>query len=1199
MKLPQRFAVGLNKKIIGKCSPDKTSYSGAFRATKVNWTELAEHISKGHPWMPGILAANDRRWQHNVRFAECIAVDIDHGLTIEQALAHPFIAAHASLLIESSSSTPGHHKFRIGFRLPERVNGWEDVRIVFRYLVDLIGEADPACKDASRFFFGGLDRTARLLDEEACLPQSFVADALAWQAKEDEQHKKDALIAHAKAQKWIEENGSEPLEDAAEALKFINPYSPGENRYGTLVTMIGGVLNTFGTAGVQLLKGWGEQGDWGKSWDKVLRSIENSRPARPATINTLFYLAKEAGYKPARKKRSPNSGAGFSSTASKKTIETPDHKKPSPLTATPGYEMDYGYLPNHSEVLFPAMKLMRLIVMRSDCGTGKSRIVEGYVKWLKANSEDEIPVISAGHRTTLGEAQGEMFGIPFKTEINEYGNALGMSITLDSAHRKSAVRYHGDRTSSRTIFILDEADQCIDHMVGSKTDIKYVRQEVIEEICETGQRAAQVISVSAGLRDRHVEILQQSMGISEAETLRIVNTHKRDMGNVYRCYSDKEAWFLLDKKMSEGKKCIAKLSGAKTESIYSTKTAVAWFSSKRVLVLDHDAIHDPSNRETHLEAETIVRGTGGAYACEIIHTEDGIKPRLTEQKIISYLMHPDSWIRAERQSRIFAPYDLVVYTNSCGTGVSFEAGDFEYFGQIENGAGNIDDMMQSTARYRPIIERGIFAKANMQPSYGNGSSDPLKLQAGNDNNWDAQQWAIASANADWLPDNALLVEGNLGLLWRGYSYQMQAERNKQAHNYANEFFALLTEANYKVSDAIMPEWEALGKEGQNAFGDAVKKVKDANADADNAETSDRNVEGVDIKKLSDKRERTKEEQQQLKKLKAMDRYGLEADEVSPELIKREKKGMYRRLENRYYLEKGLKAAAERDAAKDRQTNERGRTWREDRLSGAQAYKHALQQQIGLDVLKAQLESGLVIHQYSPEVAALIEKMVESREQMKETFRTKVGEEVETFIDGKFITEIEVARPITIVKTMLKRLELDLKSAGTVQIDGKQVRIYSLIDLLDGENGPLIDYEKFVAHKDKSDREIISKAPPVIKAETIDAASDAGDDAVNHAVNNHAIVAIKSNREAGIALNTAHESGPNDSLTAAQSVVCFQYASADPEYCEGGVTAAAIESEPEPIDHFATQSDNPLADNYFDPDEHAALWGFHPAHQAAS
>jgi hypothetical protein len=171
---------GANFQIVGKTDPQSLSYSGAFRCVSGTLQDLADHIKQGHPWMPAQLNGNGKRWQSNANYAELAATDIDGGMTIAQALEHPFIRQHLALGVESASSKPDHHKFRLVFRYASPVVGWELIRLCNKYLIHLIGVADPSCKDASRFFFGAPGRVPFMLNESATLPESFVSDAQAW-----------------------------------------------------------------------------------------------------------------------------------------------------------------------------------------------------------------------------------------------------------------------------------------------------------------------------------------------------------------------------------------------------------------------------------------------------------------------------------------------------------------------------------------------------------------------------------------------------------------------------------------------------------------------------------------------------------------------------------------------------------------------------------------------------------------------------------------------------------------------------------------------------------------------------------------------------------------------------------------------------------------------------------------------------------
>ncbi|MEM1256749.1 MAG: DUF3987 domain-containing protein [Cyanobacteria bacterium P01_H01_bin.21] len=301
------FTIGVNTQIRGKCDADKLSSPSAFKLEEHTMASLAEHIGKGHPWMPGQLGDGGRRKKSNVVRADVLAIDVDDGFSIAQAKKHSFIKEHCGLGIESHNSRivskknpDGHDKYRLAFLLAAPIEGSELIEKCNQYLATLItvkGKpiADPACKDASRFYFGGKDRTPFILNEDVRLPESFVDDALAWH---DINQAFDLLESQAKRQQWEETPHEDLIKLAADALSHIAPYSPGGNRYPELFAMIAGVLNDLGVEGEDLLRDWDAgQGEWGDGgFDRILRSVRDSQTKRKATLGTLFYLAKNEGW---------------------------------------------------------------------------------------------------------------------------------------------------------------------------------------------------------------------------------------------------------------------------------------------------------------------------------------------------------------------------------------------------------------------------------------------------------------------------------------------------------------------------------------------------------------------------------------------------------------------------------------------------------------------------------------------------------------------------------------------------------------------------------------------------------------------------------------------------------------------------------------------------------------------------------------
>ena len=152
---------------------------------------LIDHaLYQGHPWSPGIFGGgNGNRAKSNVTEAQTLALDIDDGMTVDEALAHPFIAQYAAAVYPSASHQKPKEingemvacdRFRIVFILPEVVRNTDVYEKCVRWLMAQVPAADPACKDASRFFFGSSgDRSQQpfLVQPDAVLPPSVVTDA--------------------------------------------------------------------------------------------------------------------------------------------------------------------------------------------------------------------------------------------------------------------------------------------------------------------------------------------------------------------------------------------------------------------------------------------------------------------------------------------------------------------------------------------------------------------------------------------------------------------------------------------------------------------------------------------------------------------------------------------------------------------------------------------------------------------------------------------------------------------------------------------------------------------------------------------------------------------------------------------------------------------------------------------------------------
>ncbi len=87
--------------------------------TQLTIKELISHVRNGFPFTHHF--AGGRRNTDNFQGAELLIADIDKGMSLDEALRHPFIQEHATVIYTTSSHTDSHNRFRIVFALERRL----------------------------------------------------------------------------------------------------------------------------------------------------------------------------------------------------------------------------------------------------------------------------------------------------------------------------------------------------------------------------------------------------------------------------------------------------------------------------------------------------------------------------------------------------------------------------------------------------------------------------------------------------------------------------------------------------------------------------------------------------------------------------------------------------------------------------------------------------------------------------------------------------------------------------------------------------------------------------------------------------------------------------------------------------------------------------------------------------------------------
>lgn len=151
--LKRSLGLCINRKIQNKHDQTKPFPNKYFEPTTLTIEALTEEIRRGHAFCP--LMEGERHKQNFVS-SDLIVIDIDEGLTLEQAEQHPLVADCATLIYTSASHTAEHHRFRIVFVLESTITDPEEYEMALNCFVQEFG-ADRKARSAASLFYGNTD----------------------------------------------------------------------------------------------------------------------------------------------------------------------------------------------------------------------------------------------------------------------------------------------------------------------------------------------------------------------------------------------------------------------------------------------------------------------------------------------------------------------------------------------------------------------------------------------------------------------------------------------------------------------------------------------------------------------------------------------------------------------------------------------------------------------------------------------------------------------------------------------------------------------------------------------------------------------------------------------------------------------------------------------------------------------------------
>jgi hypothetical protein len=239
------------------------------------------------------FAINGAHFKEKIRNAENVTkiglllVDIDDGMTIEQALEHPLINEYCALAYTTFSHTEDHHKFRLIFILPEVMNR-DDFESLVKFFLSKL-PADKSCSDSCRAFYGNTEAQFFIDNPTAILPQEWIEKAIeqsqvSTQKIPSKPEKKEPVLFSSKENQVLCDSERDRCL-ALDILKEFPASANGDNNY-PVYREIGVVLkNVLGESeALSILENHSPD----RNWKQILSSSNGSHD-----IGTLVYHVRK------------------------------------------------------------------------------------------------------------------------------------------------------------------------------------------------------------------------------------------------------------------------------------------------------------------------------------------------------------------------------------------------------------------------------------------------------------------------------------------------------------------------------------------------------------------------------------------------------------------------------------------------------------------------------------------------------------------------------------------------------------------------------------------------------------------------------------------------------------------------------------------------------------------------------------------
>lgn len=512
----------------------------------------------------------------------------------------------------------------------------------------------------------------------------------------------------------------------------------------------------------------------------------------------------------------------------------------------------------------------KVVAIKSAKGTGKTEAFTQQIEKVTASGQRVIVLV---HREQLAKDLASRFGVPYRTDIQDYqeGSQLGYVLCIDSLHPNANPSFNPEHWEGCHVFI-DEVEQVIRHLLNSSTCRKQ-RVAILQTFIALLNGADRIWVADADLTKVSLDYL---IGLLSEPVIPwvLVNEWQPKIPRLAWLYDSPESLFSdLVEVIKNGERVMVHSSGQKVQTQYGTinleSLLKSLFPDLKILRIDSESVSTPE--------------------------------------------HPAYGVMGNLNS-VLPLYGVVIASPTLETGISIDIEHFDRVFCFASGNQTVESVCQSLARVRSNIPRHLWVQQYSSQRIGNGSYFPAVLLQ-SQTKFSKHIFSLLS-QLDALSD----LDGDSPrhtATWAKYA----AFDNYGYQHYRESVYDHLQQEGYHLLEADTPDdcqdWkDQIKTTSQTNYANHCQQVTVAPI-----------LDEGEYEKLQNQKAKTESERLSEKKTAISRRYA--TDEVTPDLVQADDDGLYGQLQLHYFLTLGHAFLQPRDVKKAQALSHHGKVFSPD------------------------------------------------------------------------------------------------------------------------------------------------------------------------------------------------------------------------------------------------------------------------------